>query len=131
MQQSLTPPRKNTGQDSNRMSDAIATRRAAQAQALAALENGDPALVGKANHHCLGCWPDKMPLKGVLGLVAQRAGLTVCSQPEAVRIRRRGQKVTVFNYGDTSWAAPDFGQLVMGTQAVAPQSLSVWIRQRH
>jgi beta-galactosidase len=93
---------------------------------LARFGNGDPALVSKSNHHYLGCWPDETLLTGVMSQLAQKAGLDVCLLPAAVRIRRRGDLVFAFNYGDAGWRAPAFGEQILGTRTVPQQSLAIW-----
>jgi beta-galactosidase len=58
--------------------------------------------------------------------LAQKAGLDVCLLPAAVRIRRRGDLVFAFNYGDAGWPAPAFGEQILGTRTVPQQSLAIW-----
>ena len=93
---------------------------------LATFANGDPALTLLGRHAYLACWPDEALLSRVLAWLAKSAGLETISLPESVRLRRRGDLTFAFNYGDATWTAPALGKLVLGTQTVAPRSLSVW-----
>ncbi len=91
----------------------------------ARFSNGDPALVAKANHHYLACWPDPALLRTTLRRLAGKASLTVSDLPEHIRIRRRGDLTFVFNYGETAWTCPDGGNAVLGSGTVAPQSVFI------
>jgi beta-galactosidase len=96
------------------------------AKTVSQFENGDAALICNGNHHYLACWPDQKLLQSTMGLVAKAAKLKTTPIPEAIRIRRRGDWLFAFNYGNKPWKAPFKGKLVLGKQTLAPQDLAIW-----
>lgn len=98
----------------------------ATGEVLARFENGDPALTAKANHHYLACWADERLLATTMALVVKRSGLETVQLPEHIRLRRRGNAVFAFNYGNKPWKAPNLGQLALGKNPVPPQGVAMW-----
>jgi beta-galactosidase len=96
------------------------------ADVMARFANGDPALIAKANHHYLACWPDEQLLASVMAHLAHAAKLDVTKLPAPVRMRRRGGLTFVMNYGDEPYAAPLPGEPLLGKAEVEPQSVSAW-----
>ncbi len=97
------------------------------ANALAQFANGDAAFTANGKHHYLACVPDEKLLVSVMAHVSQTAGLKITVLPPHIRLRQRGNLVFGFNYGDVSWRVPKGKELVLGKQAIAPQSLSIWL----
>lgn len=95
------------------------------AETLARFENGNAALVAAKNHHYLACWPDMPLLKSVMKFVAVRAGLKTLALPEGIRLRRRGNLLFVFNYGNKSWSLPIVGKVLLGKREVQPQHVTI------
>ncbi len=93
---------------------------------LARFDNGDPALISKGNHHYLACWPDEQLLGDLMSFATAKAGLQTIKLPPAIRLRRRGNFIFAFNYGVESWDSPVNGHLLIGTQSLGPQDLSIW-----
>ncbi len=88
--------------------------------------NGDPALVQQDNYHYLACWPDSTLLLSMIGRLAKKASLATQSLPDYARLRRRGNLILAFNYGDEAWKPELKGELILGTAQVGPQSLAVY-----
>ncbi len=101
-----------------------------QADTLAAFDDGLPALVANGACFYLACWPDSAALAALMALVCRRAGLATIELPEAARLRRRGDLVFAFNYGDEPWPAPIAGDLLIGGADVAPRGFSAWRVER-
>ena len=97
-----------------------------EADVLARFVDGNPALIANGLHHYLACWPDEELLAATMTLLASKAGLAVTELPPPVRLRRRGDLIFAFNYGDEPWTAPVAGRIVLGAQDVAPQSVTIW-----
>jgi beta-galactosidase len=96
------------------------------AKELAHFSNGNAAFTAKGKHHYLACVPDEKLLVSVVTYVCQTAGLKITKLPQHIRLRRRGNLVFAFNYGNVSWRVPKGAKLVLGKQTIAPQSLSIW-----
>ena len=93
---------------------------------LASFAEGGGALWAHGRTVYLACWPDAALLDGVMRLVlGERAGLALNPVPDSVRLRRRGDLVFAFNYGDEPWQAPTTAT-VLGDPLVGPQDLAVW-----
>ncbi len=95
------------------------------AEVLAAFENGDAALVALGNHHYLAGWPDASLLHSAMTLMVEKAKLKGMELPDGIRLRRRGDLLFVFNYGNESWTLPFDGPLLLGKRQLAPQELAV------
>ena len=98
----------------------------ATGEAIARFANGWPALVVAGRSHSLHFWPDRQALAEAMKLVTRKAGLDTSELPEAIRLRRRGDLVFAFNYGNEAWQAPFAAPPLQGEAAVAPRSYSVW-----
>jgi beta-galactosidase len=96
------------------------------AEVLGQFDDGYPALVANGHHHYLACWPDETLLSNVMSLLSGKANLTTKPLPPAIRLRRRGDLVFAFNYGNDPWRSEANGRIVLGSPTVAPQSLSIW-----
>ena len=101
-----------------------------RAETLATFADGTPAFIGNGNFFYLACWPDSGALAGVMRLICRKAGLSTIELPEGVRLRRRGDLIFAFNYGETSWPAPFGAEPLIGGASVAPRSFSVWRTSR-
>ncbi|MBV9287522.1 MAG: beta-galactosidase, partial [Hyphomicrobiales bacterium] len=97
-----------------------------RAEALAAFDDGAPALVGKNNYLYLAGWLDERALHELMALACRMAGLPTARLPESVRLRRRGDLTFAFNYGAEPWVAPFGGEPFLGRREVAPRGVSVW-----
>ncbi|MFO1122912.1 MAG: beta-galactosidase [Hyphomicrobiales bacterium] len=95
------------------------------ARVLARFGNGDPALLAADRHHYLGGWPDAALLSSVMRLMAARARLATIDLPEGIRLRRRGNLLFAFNYGNDAWALPCEGRVVLGDRRIGPQDLAI------
>ena len=93
---------------------------------LASFEDGSPALTAAGGHHYLACWPDRELLSAVLALICRKAGLFTVDLPEGIRLRRRGNLVFAFNYGEESWTYPSAAHPLLGTATVPPQGLAIF-----
>jgi beta-galactosidase len=93
---------------------------------IAKFADGSAALTESGRQYYLACWPDSKLLESVTAFVARQAGLAVVELPAAIRLRRRGNLTFAFNYGDEAWEAPVDGTLLLGTQKVAAQGVSLW-----
>ncbi len=98
----------------------------ADSDVLARFDSGEPALIGKGNHHYLACWPDEQLLIELMNFAVRKAGLHSIRLPPAIRMRRRGNLIFAFNYGTESWDAPFTGKLLIGKQMLGPQQLGIW-----
>ena len=95
------------------------------AETLARFENGDAALVANGNQHYLACWPDEVLIGKVMKLIAGKAKLKTRKLPVGIRVRRRGNLLFAFNYGNRSWKLPAGGKLLLGSGVVEPQGVSI------
>jgi len=100
----------------------------ASTEVLAHFENEAPAVLRKKNTLSLLGWPDEPLLAEVMGYAAREAALESIPIPDAVRLRRRGDLVFAFNYGNQAWSPPDFGQRLLGSGDVLPQDVAIWRR---
>ncbi len=94
------------------------------AESLATFADNSPALLGNDNFFYLACWPYSGVLRMLMELLCRKAGLSMIELPEGVRLRRRGDLIFAFNYGETSW--PFGGEPLIGGASVAPRSFNVW-----
>jgi beta-galactosidase len=95
------------------------------AEVLATFEDGWPALTAAGNHHYLACWPDGELLGGIMKLLCEGAGIPTVDLPAHIRLRRRGDLLFAFNYGDESWTVPEGATALVGKQSVQPQDISI------
>ncbi len=96
-------------------------------QILGHFENGDPALVAKANVRYLACWPDAALLADAMRSACADAGLETLDLPDYIRLRRRGAVTFAFNYGGPAWTCPEGVTLVVGNGSVGQHDLGAWI----
>lgn len=96
------------------------------ANVVARFVNGDAALTQRGSAFYLACWPDKPLLENTLRHVATQAGLPIREVPEHVRVRRRGDLVFAFNYGNEDWQVPQGAEVIFGEASVKPQAVSAW-----
>ena len=94
-------------------------------EVLARFESGKAALVCAGRHHYLACWPDRALINSVMQLVTKKAKLKTIKLPDGIRLRRRGNALFVFNYGEKPWSIPFKGKLLLGKRRLAPQDISV------
>jgi beta-galactosidase len=97
----------------------------AGATTLAKFENGDAALVAADNHHYLACWPDEKLLTSVIKRVAATAKLHTQILPDGIRLRRRGNLLFAFNYGNTLWRLTSGKSVVLGKRLIPPQDMAI------
>lgn len=96
---------------------------------LARFADRRPALIACGRAHYVGFWPDNEALNALMRHLAQEAGLTTTSLPEAVRLRRRGDLLFAFNYGPEPWRAPFIDAPLIGETIVPACGYSVWRRE--
>jgi beta-galactosidase len=96
------------------------------AEAAASFADDAPALVVNANCHYLACWPDSGALRSLMALLCRKAELRTIELPAEVRLRRRGDLVFAFNYGESPWPAPFGGEPLLGASSVPPRGFAVW-----
>jgi beta-galactosidase len=63
-------------------------------------DDGWPLLVGQGNLRYLAGWPDRSLFASIMEGLATEAGIAVTRLPEGLRVRRRGGRLFVFNYGE-------------------------------
>lgn len=97
-----------------------------KADILARFADDAPAILRKGKAVSLIGWPDEALLSAIMRHVAHEAALETYPVPDHVRLRRRGNLVFAFNYGDEPWQAPDFGTRLLGEGDVRPQDVAVW-----
>ena len=95
------------------------------AETLARFENGEAALVAADNHHYLACWPEENLLNSVVKLVTSKAKLKSATLPDGVRLRRRGNLLFAFNYGNKPWRLSLGKTVVLGKRLIQPQDMAV------
>ncbi|MET0529094.1 MAG: beta-galactosidase [Microvirga sp.] len=72
---------------------------------LASFSDGTPALIRHGKCYYLAAWPDADLLKSTLRLVlTDGTGLSLIDLPENIRVRSRGDRRFVFNYGPDPWS---------------------------
>ncbi|MGP6088446.1 beta-galactosidase [Antarctobacter jejuensis] len=72
------------------------------ADVLARLVTGEPAILSSANMVYLNGWLDQEALKNALIIASERAGLEVLELPDGIRIRRTGSECFWFNYSQNN-----------------------------
>ena len=95
------------------------------AETLARFDNGDAALVAADNHHYLACWPDEKLLNSVVKRVTAKAQLKTLSLPGGIRLRRRGNLLFAFNYGNKPWKLAAGKTVVLGKREIQPQEVTI------
>ena len=95
------------------------------AETLARFENGAAALIAAGNHHYIACWPDEKLLNSVLKLVTTKAHLKTQHLPDGIRLRRRGNLLFAFNYGNKPWKLTAGKTVVLGKREIQPQELTI------
>ena len=95
------------------------------AETLARFDNGDAAFVAADNHHYLACWPDEKLLNSVMKLLAAKAKLKTLALPDGIRLRRRGNLLFAFNYGNKPWKLTAGKTVVLGKREIQPQDLAI------
>ena len=98
----------------------------AAGETIATFADGRAALVVQGRVHYLAFWPDHAALASAIALVVGKSGLATIELPDAVRLRRRGNLVFAFNYGETPWQAPFRQTPFQGASAVEPRGHAVW-----
>jgi len=71
-------------------------------------------------------WPDEDLLTGVMRYAAREAALDRKPVPDSVRLRRRGNLIFAFNYGDTPWTPLVSGTRILGAGDVGAHDFAVW-----
>jgi len=97
-----------------------------EAKVLGHFANGDAAFTARGQHHYLACLPDERLLASVISHVCRAAAIKTRKLPDHIRLRRRGDLVFAFNYGNKSWRAPKLGKLILGSETVPPQGIAIW-----
>ena len=95
------------------------------AETLAKFADGDAAFVASGNHHYLACWPDAKLLTAVMKFVTAKAKVETIDLPEGVRIRRRGNLLFAFNYGNVPWKLVAGKSMLLGKREIQPQDLAI------
>ena len=100
----------------------------AAGETVLASDDGKPLLVHQQNRFYLGGWPDDVLLDVVIERLCATAGLETLSLPDGLRIRRRGEYLFAFNYGETAIdldAVGLSGALLFGENALPPSGVAV------
>ncbi|MEX3007166.1 beta-galactosidase [Hoeflea sp. TYP-13] len=90
--------------------------------------DGWPVLVKQRDLHYIGGWPDERLLDTVMARLTGEAGITTCRLPDGVRLRRNGDLLFAFNYGDDPTELEALGlrgTFVLGTELLQPAEVSV------
>jgi beta-galactosidase len=98
----------------------------ARGDVLARFGDGMPAFTRNGKIHYLACWPDEALLTAAMNLVLDAAGLAKFEVPDHVRLRRRGNFVFAFNYGEDDWQVPARMLIVLGERNLRPYDVAVW-----
>ena len=104
----------------------------AETQPMIEAADGVPILVGKGNVSYLGGWPDQVLQQRIMDRLAGVAGLATRALEDGIRLRRHGDVVFAFNYGDTrfdlatiGWSGkPLLGELLLEPSGVAAATLA-------
>ena len=91
-------------------------------------EDNQPLLVRQNNRFYLGGWPDDALLDALVDRMTAEANLTTHALPDGLRIRRSGDHLFVFNYGDEPVdleALGISGVPIIGGPIVAPADVAV------
>jgi beta-galactosidase len=95
-------------------------------------KDGRAVVLHKDNVTYLAAWPALDSLGGLLAEIAQKAGLSVDSLPEGLRLRRFGRLCFAFNYGSRQRNLSDFfagaatRTYLIGGIVVEPAGVAVW-----
>jgi beta-galactosidase len=68
---------------------------------------------------------DPILLRKILGRACEDAGLPVTALAESIRMRRNGDLIFVFNYGNAQANAPGDGEIILGQVQMAPADVVV------
>lgn len=99
----------------------------AQTSVDARFADGGPAVLRNGTRSYVAGWPDFTLLTALIEAMATRAHLATTPLPEGVRLRRRGDLIFAFNYGDRAWTAPvDPGRVLLGSATIAPSDVAIW-----
>jgi beta-galactosidase len=98
------------------------------AEVLATLEDGKPALIRKGRAHYLATLTDEDGLAALFAGLARAAGVAITLVAGGLRLRRRGDLVFAINYGpDAATApAPAGAEFLLGGALVPPHDLAIW-----
>ena len=86
------------------------------------------AMVSADNRHYLGFWPDDRFLEDFFGALCREGGIETVAVGETLRLRRCGDQMFAFNYGDAPVEAParSGAGFLIGSRTIAPKALAVW-----
>jgi beta-galactosidase len=101
-----------------------------EAEVLARFADRTPALLQAGDRHYLAGWPDSDLLRAVLArLLKGVPDLRTTELPPLVRLRRHGDLMFAFNYGDSPWTAPESNpaHYRLGGPVVGPQDVACWL----
>jgi beta-galactosidase len=98
-----------------------------ESEAELSLKDGRPALIRQGPLRYFAGWPGSDLLQTVLFVAASEAGLAPVLLPPGLRVRRRGQYLWAFNYGQEPAEIPGAlaGKPVIGTRRLAPAGVAV------
>lgn len=100
----------------------------AKAETQARFPDGEAAILSQGRTHYLGFWPEEDFLTDYLAALAESRGLAVQRLDDALRLRRLGDLIFAFNYGDKPLPAPapEGSAFVLGGPEIAGHNLAVW-----
>lgn len=99
-------------------------------QVLESCIDGRPAVLRQSNLVYLCGWPDDQLMAQLMKIFTDEAELATVELPDGVRMRRRGETIFVFNYGDDTvdmadLGLDDLGQIILGDRILPPSGVSV------
>ncbi|MGB0497118.1 MAG: beta-galactosidase [Rubricella sp.] len=89
---------------------------------------GNPVLVGEGGRYYLTGWPDEAAMLRILRKACAEAGIETLDLPDSIRVRDRGRKRFVFNYGAES--AMLEGLFKGADGVIAPAGVEIFNRWR-
>jgi len=96
---------------------------------LATYADGSPAITQHGRARYVAGWLDAAGWRCVLEGAAREAGLTTQTLPEGLRISRLGALTIACNFSNAtlSWAPASGGDCLLGSRALAPRGVSIWV----
>jgi beta-galactosidase len=98
------------------------------AKVLAHYEDGGPAIIRSGKAIYVSTLTDRRFLTDFLEALCGEAGIATQRLAPDLRLRRRGDLVFAFNYGNAAIdaPAPDTAGFVIGGRSIAPRDVAVW-----
>lgn len=95
----------------------------------ARFEDGWPAIVGSGKVRYVAAWLDHALHRALLRRAAHDAGVAVHALADGIRLRRRGNVMFAFNFGDApaDVPAPANASFVLGGPQIATGDVAAWV----